>query len=139
MQQFTETGYMDEETLIRFHSFCKDVQGDILPTPCWIWQGCKTWNGYPKFRCKVAGAKGTSKAQRAHRVAYLHYVGKIKRGMHLHHMCENEACANPFHTMQATPAQNNAYRNEALKRDMQNRSMSIPVYVVQVARPCYTK
>jgi len=67
--------------------------------------GCHTWktgtkeDGYPKFW--LDGVR-----QRANRVAYELYVGKIPEGMCVCHTCDCNRCVNPTHLWIGTRKQN---------------------------------
>lgn len=43
---------------------------------------------------------------RAHRWAYLHFVGKIPAGLDLDHLCRNRWCVNPEHLEPVTRSEN---------------------------------
>lgn len=71
---------MDANVLKRFES-------KFMPVPyigCWIWVGGLGPKGYGSFSPK-------GKTQRAHRVSYTHFVGKIPNGMYVLHKCDNPA------------------------------------------------
>ena len=59
-------------------------------TPCWIWQGSKTPNGYGVLTDN--GRRTT-----AHRVYYEREHGPIPVGLHLDHLCRQHDCVNPGH------------------------------------------
>lgn len=71
----------------------------IVKQNCWEWAGAKNDRGYGRF-----GVDG--KNERAHRVSYSHFIGKIPRGKLVCHACDNPPCCNPFHLFLGTPKKN---------------------------------
>lgn len=64
-------------------------------TPCIVWVGKKTSNGYGLYRGEVA-----------HRYAWKLQRGRITDGMQLDHLCRQRDCVHPHHLEQVTPSQN---------------------------------
>jgi len=62
---------------------------------CWIWQLSISWDGY-----------GRKDSQRAHRLYYEKYKGKIPKGLTLDHLCRKRDCVNPEHLEIVTIAEN---------------------------------
>jgi len=60
------------------------------PNDCWIWKGPVQTGGYGRF-----GYKGVHYS--THRLAYILANGKIPKGMHVCHKCDNPPCCNPAH------------------------------------------
>lgn len=76
----------DSKTADRFWS---KVSKKVEP-PCWTWTGALFTTGYGQFRFPHKNA-------RAHRVAWELINGKIPKGMHVLHTCDNPRCVRPSH------------------------------------------
>ncbi len=66
---------------------------------CWNWQGATNAKGYGFFWFN-------ERLQRAHRIAYEHFVGRIPPGCVIHHRCQNPSCVNPEHLSPITNREN---------------------------------
>ncbi len=60
--------------------------------------GCWRWLAAMGSSTKTYGVMGIGRStQRAHRLAYEHFVGPIPEGHELHHKCGEPGCVNPDH------------------------------------------
>ena len=70
---------------------------------CWIWTGGLSGEGrgggYGRFSY-------LSQTVAAHRWSYMRWVGPIRSGMVLDHVCEVRCCVNPHHLEQVTNIEN---------------------------------
>jgi hypothetical protein len=70
---------------------------------CWVYTGALTRNGYGSIR--VDGV-----TLYAHRLSYIHHVGRIPIGTEIDHLCRNRACFNPAH-LEAVSRHENLHRS----------------------------
>ncbi len=64
--------------------------GEVDANGCWPWLATKMRGGHGQFF-------DGQRRMLAHRFSYELFVGPIPSGMHLHHVCRNQACVNPSH------------------------------------------
>ena len=64
---------------------------------CWIWRGPTDKDGYG--RITVGCKPGTTRPImiRAHRFAYINFIGSFSNDLHVCHKCDNPSCVNPGH------------------------------------------
>lgn len=81
-------------------SFKDRFQENVSPEPntgCWLWMGPHRVDGYGVFG-------GMTKL--AHRLSYEAFVGPIRFGGVVMHMCDNPTCVNPAHLRVGTQKDN---------------------------------
>lgn len=72
---------------------------EAMPSGCVEWQGHGDHDGYGVFWMN-------GRNNRAHRAAWLIFVGTIPEGHVVHHMCRNRGCVNPMHLTTLTHSEN---------------------------------
>ena len=71
---------------------------------CWDWCGAKMVTGYGMIG--VWGDWGIKRPLLVHRVSYELFIGPIRKGMCLDHLCRNRGCVNPAHLEEVTGREN---------------------------------
>lgn len=74
---------------------------------CWLWLGAIDRTGYGRFTFRG------SNCFRAHRAAYILYVGEIPEGLVINHTCGVRHCVRPDHLEVTTPAHNAQWNSRA--------------------------
>jgi hypothetical protein len=108
---------MKAKQIARFMSNFTQSEG------CWIWRGKTFDRGYGKFSLR-------QKTMKAHRVAYLLFIGEIEDGKHICHKCDNPLCVNPDHLWIGTSKENthDMIRKGRLKRNRSKHMDSFSKY-----------
>lgn len=73
------------------------------PEDCWPWDGAISVSGYGVF---TSGRR----TRNAHAWAYLFYVGPVRVGLEVHHLCGSRNCVNPKHLRAITKTENMRHR-----------------------------
>ena len=71
-------------------AFARFVDKTLVGDGCWEWQASTDRKGYGHMR--VGGV-----LHKAHRLSYEHFVGPIRSGLVMDHLCRNPPCVNPLH------------------------------------------
>lgn len=78
-------------------------------TPCWVWSGSLTTEGYGRF-------KSGKREMVAHRAVYEHEIGALPDDIELHHECPTKACVNPSHVQRMTAGEHCSHHRPWLHR-----------------------
>lgn len=79
------------------------------PESCWTYQKQRLPSGYGMmsvFSSRDAHGRQRSRANYAHRIAYVLHNRCLPEGGHVLHVCDNPPCANPAHLIAGTQKQN---------------------------------
>lgn len=80
----------------------------VVDGECWRWTGSKSkTTGYGKMRVSC-------KDRLVHRLSYETFVGPIKDGLCIDHLCFVRDCINPAHLEQVTHAENSRRRTRRI-------------------------
>jgi len=95
---------------------------------CWTWTGSLDQkDGYGKCNVKQWRKQleelglSAGRSTRAHRLAYVVWVGPIPKGTVIHHECHTRSCINPDHLKAVTPIENTA---EMIERKTYQREIA---------------
>lgn len=80
---------------------------EVTESGCWVWLGNRTPRGYGQIHVDGATAY-------VHRAAYEVWIGPIRAGLVIDHLCRNAACFNPAH-LEAVPQAVNVQRGDHAK------------------------
>lgn len=90
MNDLLKNTYLTEPSLssclVRFEA--KFVRDNV--SQCWKWIASTFTNGYGQFNVE-------GRNQKAHRISYRLYRGRIPKGLSVLHKCDNKVCVNPYH------------------------------------------
>lgn len=108
---FSEFDFVPDDVLVRF--FLRFVVDET--TGCWPWTGPVNPAGYGYICCcgVMVGA---------HRIAYLHFRGRVEPGLTLDHLCRVRRCVNPDHLEPVSRGENVRRGDAGLARGLQMRS-----------------
>lgn len=84
------------------------------PDECWEWTAAISSNGYGV----IGLGRRTDGTTHAHRVSYELYIGQIKDGLDVCHICDNRSCVNPNHLYTGTRKDN---MQDCVKRGRTNK------------------
>jgi hypothetical protein len=76
-----------------------DIQSKGYTTPCWIWRGGQSGNGYGRL-------SHDGRVHGAHRWFYEREHGPVPEGKFLDHLCRVTLCCNPAHLEPVTHTEN---------------------------------
>lgn len=94
---------LGEEFVRRFEAKFRKTKG------CWLWRGAKHKQGYGKIVVY-------KRIELAHRVAYVLYKRKLRRGDCVLHRCDVVECVRPSHLFRGTQLDNMRDRQEKLRQ-----------------------
>lgn len=106
---------MKETLTVRFWS--KVFKLGLAEGSCWVWQGCKTKQGYGKIHVSIKDGprakdgRSGRKMVFAHRLSWEMANGQIPEGLDVLHDCpggDNPSCVNPAHLKVGTHGDNMA-------------------------------
>jgi hypothetical protein len=86
----------------------------ISPSGCWEWTAVPDSSGYGTMTV-------FRKKDRAHRVSYEIFIGKIPADLEIDHLCRNRKCFNPLH-LQAVSSRVNCLRGESIASKNANKT-----------------
>jgi hypothetical protein len=84
-------------------------------TPCWLWVGAKTRDGYGRFAFR-------GKDMLAHRMSFLLHFGAVDDVEAVMHTCDVRSCVNPHHLRHGTRADNAGAADEWVTEQLDARA-----------------
>ena len=96
---FTVRAHVAHPTRSAITRFFEKIQVEqvsaLVDSPCWIWIGCRSRNGYGQF--KADARRSFTRKIGPHIFAYEYFIGPVPDGFDVHHRCYNRACCSPLH------------------------------------------
>jgi hypothetical protein len=109
----------------------------VAPSGCWLWTGPVSTSGYGHVQLGSRIDKSRRKVL-AHRFFYETFVGSIKAGLQIDHLCKCRLCVNPAHLEAVTPRTNiqrsvrptcpKGHRNFRIRNGQRRCNICYPIY-----------
>lgn len=100
--------YISYETRVRMNFRKLSFEDRGYKNKCWIWTGgyCGTmgrggYGNFTEFGKKIL----------CHRWFFEQFIKKLEPNQHIHHLCEQTRCCNPWHLQPLSPGEHNLIGN----------------------------